>query len=51
MFKSPPLPNGEHEAQVYAVHVSGHARRTLQLIGKPLRFHIEPSIGQGGAQP
>jgi len=52
MFKSPPLPGGEHEAQVYAVHVSGHAtRRTLQLIGKPLRFHIERSISQGGAQP
>lgn len=30
---------GEHEARVYAVHASGAGtRRTLQLIGRPLRF-------------
>ena len=32
---------GEHEARVYAVHASGGgARRTLQLVGRPLRFRI-----------
>ena len=32
---------GEHEARVYAVHVSGGgARRTLQLVGRPLRFRV-----------
>src|SRR5437588_7961689 len=42
VFKTPPLQAGEHEARVYAVHASGgRARRTLQLIGKPLRFRIE----------
>jgi hypothetical protein len=41
-FKTPPLTAGEHEARVYAVHRSGSpARRTLQLIGKPLRFRVD----------
>ena len=32
---------GEHEARVYAVHPSGgDSRRTLQLIGRPLRFRV-----------
>lgn len=32
---------GEHEARVYAVHASGgDTRRTLQLIGRPLRFRV-----------
>lgn len=32
---------GEHEARVYAVHASsGGVRRTLQLIGPPLRFTV-----------
>lgn len=38
-FYTPPLPDGEHEARVYAVHESGAGRlRTLRLIGRPLRF-------------
>jgi hypothetical protein len=42
VFKLLPLPPGEHEARVYAVHAnSDRARRTLQLIGKPLRFRVE----------
>lgn len=40
-FETPPLAEGEHEARVYAVHASGEdARRTLQLVGKPLRFSV-----------
>lgn len=32
---------GEHEARVYAVHTSGGGtRRTLQLIGHPIRFIV-----------
>lgn len=47
VFRTPPLPAGEHEARVYAVHASvGGARRTLQLIGKPLRFRIETRATQ-----
>jgi hypothetical protein len=43
-FDTPPLPAGQHEARVYAVHMSGEGqRRTLQLIGKPLVFNITPS--------
>jgi hypothetical protein len=38
-FDTPPLDRGEHEARVYVVHESGAGkRRTLQLIGKPIRF-------------
>ena len=41
VFKLPTLPPGEHEARVYATNASGSgARRTLQLIGKPLRFSV-----------
>jgi hypothetical protein len=44
VFDTPPLPAGEHEARVYAVHASGEGvRRTLQLIGKPLAFHVDAS--------
>jgi len=51
IFKSPPLPKGEHEARVYAVHVNARAtRRTLQLIGKPLRFRIDDVTTQGDGQ-
>lgn len=40
-FDTPALTPGEHEARVYAVHASGEdARRTLQLVGKPLRFSV-----------
>ncbi len=44
VFDTPPLPAGEHEARVYALlpNAAG-TRRTLQLIGKPFRFHIQPS--------
>lgn len=49
-FKLPPIPPGDHEARVYAAHVSGAgARRTLQLIGKPLRFRVTDS-GKGDAR-
>jgi hypothetical protein len=49
VFKLPPIPPGEHEARVYAVHPGGGgARRTLQLIGKPLRFRATGS-DKGGA--
>ena len=41
VFNLPPVPPGDHEARVYAAHASGAgARRTLQLIGKPLRFRV-----------
>ncbi len=41
-FDLPPLARGTHEAQVYAVHkvYAGGAYRTLQRIGKPLRWKI-----------
>jgi len=44
VFAMPPLPAGEHEARIYALlpNATG-TRRTLQLIGKPFRFRIEPS--------
>lgn len=42
VFETPALAAGEHEARVYAVHASGDgARRTLTLIGSPLRFRVE----------
>lgn len=41
VFRLPPLRPGEHEARVYAAHANGAgARRTLQLVGKPLRFSV-----------
>jgi hypothetical protein len=41
VFDTPPLAPGQHVAQVYAVHESGQgARRTMQLVGKPLRFGV-----------
>lgn len=42
VFKTPQLPAGEHEARVYALHSNAAGeRRTLQLIGKPLRFRLD----------
>jgi hypothetical protein len=42
VFQTPPLESGEHEARVYAVIPSAAgSRRTLQLIGKALKFRIE----------
>jgi hypothetical protein len=41
-FYTPPLEEGEHEARVYVVHVSGGGeRRTLEMIGRPLRFNVD----------
>lgn len=41
VFETPRLAIGQHEARVYAVHMSGEGqRRTLQLIGKPLVFNV-----------
>ena len=41
VFDTPPLPAGQHEARVYAVHASGEGeRRTLQLLDKPLTFTV-----------
>ncbi|MER3427571.1 MAG: hypothetical protein C4334_05635 [Pyrinomonas sp.] len=41
-FKTPPLDAGLHEARVYVMHRSeDDARRTLQLLGKPLAFRVE----------
>lgn len=49
VFKLPPIPAGDHEARVYATQTGGSAvRRTLQLIGKPLRFRVTGS-DKGGA--
>ncbi|HVF86364.1 MAG TPA: hypothetical protein VM866_02185 [Pyrinomonadaceae bacterium] len=41
MFDTPALPPGDYEARVYAQHESsGEGRRTLQIIGRPLKFQI-----------
>lgn len=41
VFDTPLLPAGQHEARVYVVHTSGEGqRRTLQLLDKPLVFHV-----------
>jgi len=34
------LAAGNHEAQVYALHRSGN-RMTLQMLGDPIRFHVD----------
>lgn len=40
-FTTPVLPPGAHEARVYLLHRGASpARRTLQIVGKPLRFTI-----------
>jgi hypothetical protein len=42
VFDLPSLEKGEHEARVYAIHESAEgARRTLQLLGKPIPFRLE----------
>jgi hypothetical protein len=47
VFDTPPLSSGQHEARVYAVHMSGQGqRRTLQMIGKPLVFSVAPGEGK-----
>ena len=41
VFRTPALSTGEHQATVYLLHRSASpARRTLQIIGKPLRFKV-----------
>ena len=41
IFKTPPLPPGEHQASVYLLHRgASSSRRSLQIIGKPLRFTV-----------
>lgn len=43
-FLVPRMSVGEHEASVYAVHKSGGGiRRTLQLLGYPIRFSVDES--------
>ncbi len=38
-FLLPTIASGDHEARVYALHTSsGGLRRTLQLVGDPIRF-------------
>src|ERR1044072_7393771 len=40
-FRVSILPPGEHEARVYAVHLSDDGTRsTLQLVGDPIRFEV-----------
>ena len=42
VFRTPMLSQGEHEARIYAVHGGANAsHRTLQIIGKPLRFRVD----------
>ena len=42
VFDLPLLSAGQHEARVYAVHMSGEGqRRTLQLVDKPLVFSVK----------
>lgn len=51
VFKTPSLPQGEHEARVYAVHRgNARARLTLQEIGKPIRFRIETATAGSQAE-
>jgi hypothetical protein len=43
---------GEHEARVYAVHASaGGMRRTLQLVGDPMRFTSAGEEGEAADTP
>ena len=58
-FDLPTLVAGEHEARVYVVHESGGGlRRTLQQLGRPLRFRTGAegevsltSAGEGEGKP
>ena len=41
-FNLPPLPLGQHEARVYALHDSGDgARKSLQMLGDPIPFFVD----------
>lgn len=47
IFKTPTLSPGEHEARVYLLHRGASpSRRTLQIIGKPLRFTVQSAPAQ-----
>jgi hypothetical protein len=47
VFKTPGLAPGEHEARVYAVHRGASpSRRTLQIVGQPLRFRVDAATPQ-----
>ena len=47
IFKTPPLSPGEHQATVYLLHRGASpARRTLQIVGKPLRFTVHSTSVQ-----
>ena len=59
VFQTPRLGAGDHEARVFAIHRgASNERRTLQIIGKPLRFHVDaavsdsrgPATSAGGTQ-
>ena len=44
VFKTPQLTVGEHEARVYVLHRGAtSSRRTLQIIGNPIRFRSDVS--------
>lgn len=46
-FKTPALSPGEHQVNVYVLHRGASpARRTLQIIGKPLRFTVHSTSVQ-----
>jgi hypothetical protein len=45
VFTTPALSAGDHEARIYVLHRgSTPNRRTLQLIGKPLRFSVASQV-------
>lgn len=44
VFKTPPLTAGEHEVKVYVLNSRSSTRRTLQIIGNPLRFRSTASL-------
>ena len=47
VFKTPALSPGEHQASVFLLHRGASpARRTLQMIGKPLRFTVHSTPPQ-----
>ncbi len=51
-FPLPPLPAGEHEARLYAVHkVGAGSYLTLQMLGAPLRFRIDENGKASASAP
>jgi hypothetical protein len=41
-FPMPALPVGRHEARIYALHDSVGEKKSLQMLGDPLMFGVEP---------